>query len=89
MLHGQDHACIVSLNRILVMSLVKMSVDWVLPYEKIEHIILERTGIMIKEKNSYGPERFIPISDAAEKRFLYSKISVAVSEYTKRSFIAL
>lgn len=88
-LQGGDHACIISFNRILVMKVFDMTVDWQISLENILNITLEKTGIRIKTKNVSDPSRFIPLPDRADKRYLYSQIAIAVNEYNKHCIVAL
>ncbi|KAH3666193.1 hypothetical protein OGAPHI_004382 [Ogataea philodendri] len=88
-LPGQEHCVIVSMKRIIIVSIVKMSVEWEILYDQIGSIRLENSGIRIKQKRSMGVERFIPIPDPADKKFLYSKIAVAVEDFNKSCIVAL
>lgn len=88
-LQGGDRACIISFNRILVMRIFDLQLDWQIPLENILNITLEKTGIRIKTKVAVEAPRFIPLPDRADKRYLYSQIAVAVNEYNKHCIVAL
>lgn len=88
-LQGGDHACIISFNRILVMKVFDMTVDWQISLDNILNITLEKTGIRIKTKNINEPSRFVPLPDRADKRYLYNQIAIAVNEYNKHCIVAL
>ncbi|KAG0682611.1 hypothetical protein C6P40_000285 [Pichia californica] len=88
-LQGGDRACIISFNRILVVRVFDLGVDWQIPLDSIQNITLEKTGIRIKTKNVVEPPRFIPLPDKADKRYLYTQIATAVNEYNKHCIVAL
>lgn len=89
MLQGNDHACIVSMSRILIVAIATLTFDWVLAYEKAGNIALENTGIQIKPKDPSQPTRFIAVPDQSDRRYLYHSIAVAVDAYNKRCIVSL
>ncbi|VEU24436.1 DEKNAAC105592 [Brettanomyces naardenensis] len=89
MLHGNEHACIFSLSRIMIVTVAILTVDWDLPYEQVGNITLENTGIRIKQSRVGFPERFISIPDRSDQKFLYHSIAIAVGEYNKRCIVSL
>ncbi|KAG7815578.1 hypothetical protein KL924_000664 [Ogataea haglerorum] len=88
-LPGQEHCVIVSMKRIVIVSIVRMTVEWEILFDQINSITLENSGLRIRQKGPAGVERFIPIPDPADKKYLYSKIAVAVQEFNKRCIVAL
>ncbi|ODV87231.1 hypothetical protein CANARDRAFT_5784 [[Candida] arabinofermentans NRRL YB-2248] len=89
MLPGQELTVVISLKRIAIISVVKMTIEWELPFERVGNITLENSGIRIKQNRAMAVERFIPVPDSADRRFLYNKIAVAVSQFNKRCMVAL
>lgn len=87
-LPGNEHVCIVSMSRILLVSMETLRVDWDISYEDITSITLERTGISIKQ-NRGNVERFISVPEKADQKFLYQSIGTAVKEYNKNCTIVL
>ncbi|QPG76144.1 hypothetical protein FOA43_003530 [Brettanomyces nanus] len=89
MLHGNEHACIVSMSRILIVAVADLTVDWQILYEKIGNITLESTGLRITQIKKSEPERFISIPDQVDQKFLYRNIAIAVNEYNKHCIVCL
>lgn len=88
-LQGGETVCIVSMNRILIIQIAYLTVNWQVQYDRISNITMEKTGIIIYEKNGDVNGKFIPISEKAERRFLYRKISIGVTAYNKKCIVAL
>lgn len=89
MLPGFEMVCIVSMSRILVVTVETLKAEWNMPYEKIGNITLENTGILIKQNRAGFPERFISIPGKADQTFLYRNIVTAVNEYNKKCIVSL
>jgi len=89
MLPGFEMVCIVSMSRILVVTVETLKAEWNMPYEKIGNITLENTGILIKQNRAGSPERFISIPGKADQTFLYRNIVTAVNEYNKKCIVSL
>lgn len=88
-LHAGDYAFIVSFNRVLLLKVFDLVVDWQVPLEDIMNITLEKGGIKIKTKKIGEVARFIGLSDKSDKKFIYSQIAIAVNEYNKHCIVAL
>lgn len=88
-LQGGETACIVSLKRILIIQISSATVNWQLAYDKISNITMEKTGIIIYEKNGDVNGMFIPISEKSERRYIYKKICIGVTTYNKKCIVAL
>ncbi|ODQ79571.1 hypothetical protein BABINDRAFT_161957 [Babjeviella inositovora NRRL Y-12698] len=82
-LAGEQLAVLVTFTHILLVLVGTLDTRWVITYDKIKSISLETTGVKVGLKgNKAGP--FIPLADAASRKFLYTKIGVAVREYNKK-----
>lgn len=87
-LPGDENVVLVSFDRILMFSIITLTSKWLVDYRSVRSISLENTGIKLKINDGKdGP--FIPLGDADSKRFLYSKIGVAVREFNKRCQVTL
>ncbi|CDK24504.1 unnamed protein product [Kuraishia capsulata CBS 1993] len=92
-LPGGELCLIISLKHIMIVSIVRMTMEWMTPYEKIANISLEKSGIMFRIKNRPGVngmfEKFIPIPENNSKRYIYQKIATGVGEYNKHCQVFL
>lgn len=80
---GDDKVVLVTYNRIMLLSIVKLVTEWEVQYQDLQTIAMERTGLaLILRGGVQGP--FIPISDASSRRFLYKEIGIAVNEFNKK-----
>lgn len=89
MLPGTEMVCIISMSRILVVTIETLKAEWNMPYERIGNITLENTGILIKQNRRGFLERFISIPEKADQNFLYRNIVTAVNEYNKKCIVSL
>lgn len=88
-LQGGETACIVSFKGLLIIQISYLTVNWRLEYDKISNITMEKTGIIIYEKNGDANGKFIPLSEKSERRYLYQKISIGVTNFNKKCIVAL
>ncbi|CAN6662886.1 intermembrane lipid transfer protein Vps13p [Trichomonascus vanleenenianus] len=79
---GDEMIVMVTFERIMLMSNVKMTVEWEVPLQDLQTIAMERTGLaLIIRGGIQGP--FIPVSDTTSRRFLFKQIGVAVNQFNR------
>jgi vacuolar protein sorting-associated protein 13A/C len=78
-----DIVVLVTFSRIIMMSTVKLSTEWEICFQDLQTIVMERTGLsLILRGGVQGP--FIPIKEPDDRRYLYSQISIAVTEFNRK-----
>lgn len=78
-----DIVVLVTFNRIVMMSTVKMTTEWEILFQDLQTIVMERTGLsLILRGGVQGP--FIPVKVADDRRYLYGQISIAVTEFNRK-----
>lgn len=81
---SNDMVVLVTFSRIMLVSTVKMVSEWVVKYQELQTIAMERTGLALVLRGAVqGP--FIPISDMSSRRFLYKQVGIAVSEFNRKN----
>lgn len=85
---GGEYAVIISFQRIVLMNVYELKDQWMIPYDGIKDITLERGGIRIKESQS-NSSVVIPLRNPEDRKYLYRQISIAVNEFNKRSIVEL
>lgn len=70
------------------MNVYELKDQWMIPYDGIKDITLERGGIRIKESQS-NSSVVIPLRNPEDRKYLYRQISIAVNEFNKRSIVEL
>ena len=79
---GDEMVVIVTFERIMMISTVRMTVEWEIEYQDLQTIAMERTGLaLILRGGVQGP--FIPVADETSRRSLYKDIGVAVNEFNR------
>ncbi|CCG84914.1 protein of unknown function [Taphrina deformans PYCC 5710] len=75
-----DEATLLITYQTMILAKTKnFTVEWDIPFTDLKTIALEKTGIQLILKGVRGP--FIPIEEESGRRFVYSKIKIAVTEY--------
>lgn len=76
-------ALIITYQTMILARTKTLAVEWDVPFTDLKTIALEKTGIQLVLKGVRGP--FIPIMEESGRRFVYSKIKIAVEEYNSTS----
>lgn len=77
---------VVSLQRIMVVSMTGMRSDWVVTYDQLASVVMEHGGINLKLHGGVrGP--FIPLESEATRKYIYRHISEAVAAYNRRELL--
>ena len=74
---------IITYQTIILVKLKGFDVEWDVAFTDLKTIALEKTGIQLILKGVRGP--FIPIEDESGRKFVYSKIRIAVENYNSSS----
>lgn len=78
-----DIVVLVTFSRIVMMSTVKLTTEWEISFQDLQTIVMERTGLsLILRGGVQGP--FIPIQESDDRKYLYSQISIAVTEFNRK-----
>lgn len=88
-LPGGELCVIVSFRRIILCSIPNLTANWDVKFDRIQAISLEKTGIKIIVKGTKNEGNFVPIPDAQSRKFLYTKIGVAVEQFNKHCQVVL
>ncbi|TPX30777.1 hypothetical protein SmJEL517_g05746 [Synchytrium microbalum] len=77
----EDLVAIVTANRILMIRVKRLKVDWDVPFEDLQLIRSENAGISLVIHKQQAKVRIIPCPDLNSAQFLCSKIEEAFSQY--------
>ena len=82
-LPGKDMLVMLTYNRIMLVKMKKLKMEWDVKLNDIQTISKERTGMGITLKGgTNGP--FIPVGDEGSRNWLYKQIGVAVGAFNER-----
>lgn len=76
-------ALIITYQTMILARTKNFAVEWDVPFTDLKTIALEKTGIQLILKGVRGP--FIPIEEESGRKFVYSKIKIAVEAYNNAS----
>lgn len=76
-------ALIITYQTMILARTKNFVVEWDVPFTDLKTIALEKTGIQLILKGVRGP--FIPIEEDSGRKFVYSKIKIAVEAYNNSS----
>lgn len=82
-LDGKDMSIMLTYQRIMLVKMKKLRMEWNVKLNDVQTISKERTGMSITLKGgSNGP--FIPVSDETSRIWLYRQIAVAVNAFNDK-----
>lgn len=82
-LPGKDMLVMLTYNRIMLVKMKKLRMEWDIKLNDIQTISKERTGMSVTLKGgTNGP--FIPVSDEGSRNWLYKQIAVAVNAFNDK-----
>lgn len=87
LLSGEENAVMVTYRMIILFEVQVLKSRWIIKLEQVKSISVEPKGIQISLKTSNG--QFLPITERANRNFLYNRISVAVEEFNKHCQVIL
>lgn len=70
---------IITYDSMIMAKTKDFTVEWDVPFTDLKTIALEKTGIQLILKGVRGP--FVPIEEESGRKFVYSRIRIAVEEY--------
>ncbi|EIW72804.1 hypothetical protein TREMEDRAFT_25659 [Tremella mesenterica DSM 1558] len=79
---GDDAVAILSTNRLLFVQLRKLKVVWQVPFEELQSLSLEQTGIALTLRGG-TPGPFLPISEQTGREWFFKHIGKVVVAYNK------
>ncbi|ORX35977.1 putative late endosome to vacuole transport-related protein [Kockovaella imperatae] len=79
---GDDAVAILSNNRLLYVQLRKLRVIWQVPFEDVQSLSLEQSGIVITLRGG-TPGPFLPVSEQSGREWFFKQIGKVVISYNK------
>ena len=82
-LPGKDMMVMLTYERIIMVRMKRLTVEWDVRLSEIQTISKERTGLgVVLKGGTNGP--FIPVGDEGERNWLYRQVGVAVRSFNER-----
>jgi vacuolar protein sorting-associated protein 13A/C len=79
---GDDAVAMLSSNRLLFIQLRRMRVIWQVPFDELQSLSLESSGIALTLRGG-TPGPFLPIGEQTGREWLFRKIAKVVEAYNK------